>query len=81
MNKLLWRCRRGSKELDLLLESFLHRHYPTLTDEDKQAFESLLDESDADLLNWIAGRSVPEKPAYRALLGKLNTLAMDDHAG
>ena len=74
MNQLLWRCRRGIKELDLLFESFVLNHYPALTNYDKQVFTAMLDESDPDLCDWIAGRSVPANNAYQPLLAKLKAL-------
>jgi antitoxin CptB len=39
---LRWRCRRGMKELDLLLERFLVRHYDKASSETQRAFERLL---------------------------------------
>ena len=73
MNRLLWRCRRGIKEMDLLLENFLHQQYPALSDADKQTFETLLDESDPDLLNWLMGRSEPDNTAYLPLLARIKS--------
>ena len=78
MNRLLWRCRRGLKEMDLLLESFLHQHYPALSDADKQVFANLLEESDPDLLNWVMGRSEPENTAYRPLLAQIRSQIRDN---
>ena len=81
MNRLLWRCRRGIKEMDLLLENFVHKHYPALSDADKQVFAALLEESDPDLMNWLMGRSEPSNAAYRPLLIQIKSFHRDDHAG
>lgn len=67
-SRLLWRCRRGIREMDILLESFMEKYYPDLSDEDKRIFESFLDETDPDILNWIMGRTEPENQAYKPLL-------------
>ena len=80
-SRLLWRCRRGIREMDLLLERFLQIRYPGLSDEEKQLFDALLDETDPDLLAWIMGRREPDNPAYRPLLAKLKSLEADDNAG
>ena len=66
--------------MDLLLEGFLHQHYPQLSDQEKQIFDSLLDETDPDLMNWIMGRTEPENPAYRPLLAKLTSMDPDKNA-
>lgn len=80
-SRLLWRCRRGIREMDLLLETFMHRHYPTLTDEEKTLFETFLDESDPDLMNWIMGRSEPGNSAYLPLLAKIKAPDTESNAG
>lgn len=72
--RLLWKCRRGTREMDILLESFLERHYSDLTAAEKELFESFLNESDPDILNWLMGRAEPGKDAYKPLLARLRTL-------
>jgi len=53
---LLWRCRRGIRELDLLLKRFMECNYDKLSDEQKQAFADLLELPDMDIMDWIMGR-------------------------
>ena len=81
MKQLLWRCRRGIKEMDILLENFVHTHYPALSDADKQTFFTLLDEADPDLWDWIRGKTQPGNRAYEPLLAILKTLRINQHAG
>ena len=57
--RLLWRCRRGIKEMDIILQEFINISYDQLNDEDKNAFSKLLDEQDLDILNWIMGKDKP----------------------
>jgi antitoxin CptB len=59
LSKLRWRCRRGLLENDLLLERFFARHAPSLTVEQAQSLETLMDLSDNDLLDLLLGRSEP----------------------
>lgn len=51
--KLRWRCRRGSKELDLLLINYLENHYPLASEAEKTHFAALLDLEDTELLTQI----------------------------
>ena len=53
--KLRWRCRRGMKELDLLLERFLAREFEKLNDEQLDILERLLEFPDQDLLPCLSG--------------------------
>ncbi len=49
----LWQCRRGLKELDVLLEPYCIRHYQQLSDAEKQLFHELLSHEDIDLYDWF----------------------------
>jgi len=60
--KLKWHCRRGMRELDLLLEGFLVDRYETLSPVDRASFERLLDCRNEDLMAWlINGNSLPDE--------------------
>ncbi len=73
-SRLLWRCRRGIREMDLLLEAFVSRIYPELDEDEKNRFESFLEETDPDILSWIMGRSEPDNPAYRIFVEQLQAI-------
>jgi len=51
--KLKWHCRRGMRELDLLLEGFLVNQYEALSAADRASFERLLDCCNEDLMAWF----------------------------
>ena len=70
-SRLLWRCRRGLRELDLILQKFLAQHYADLSLEDKQLFDEFLDHSDNDLLSWLMGRSQPSNTAMARLVAQI----------
>lgn len=55
--RVRWQCRRGLMELEIVLERFLRQHYPSLTDEDRDAFHQLLRYADADLWPLVAGEA------------------------
>ena len=54
---------RGTREADLLLGSFADAHLTGFDGAQLDRYEALLDCSDADLFDWIAGR-VPPPPAH-----------------
>ena len=58
-SRLLWRRRRGIKEMDIILQDFIHESYDKLDNKNKNAFSKLLDEQDLDILNWIIGKDDP----------------------
>ncbi len=56
INKLAWRCRRGTKELDVLMQKFLNEFYQSASPELQQAFERMLDMQDPELYDLLIGR-------------------------
>ena len=74
-NRLRWRCRRGTRELDLLLQHFLEHGYDRLSEEDKRMFERLLDQNDPDLLAWLMGNSDPPEENIQRLVAEIRTTA------
>jgi len=70
--RLLFRSwHRGTREADLLLGSFAERHLAEFTPAQLDRYEALLETEDADLLDWIAGRTPPperESDVLRLLL-------------
>lgn len=55
--RLRWLCRRGMKELDLLLRNYIEYSYPAAPAADQQAFESILQMPDPELYDLILGRT------------------------
>jgi len=62
--RLLWRCRRGMKELDILLERFARRALPQAAAAERRAFERLLALPDPLLAGYLLGG---ERPGEREL--------------
>lgn len=55
-SKLLWRCRRGMKELDVLMVSFVENNFFQLQKRYQAAFEQILLMQDPDLYALVLGR-------------------------
>ena len=60
LNRLRWRCRRGLRELDVLLERYLARRWPTAPPARRAAFLALLELPDPELAALCLGRSVTQ---------------------
>ena len=56
LQKLAWRCRRGTKELDVLMQKFLDSHYQSVNTDLQHAFESMLDMQDPELYDLLIGK-------------------------
>ncbi|MGH8674805.1 MAG: succinate dehydrogenase assembly factor 2 [Burkholderiales bacterium] len=66
-DRLIWKCRRGLLELDLVLTQFLERRAPGLSGAELAAFDELLDYPDTELWDVVSGRS----DRFDARLGRI----------
>jgi antitoxin CptB len=69
--RLAWRCRRGMKELDLVLLRYLEHRWPDAPAAEKQLFERLLELPDPDLAGYLLGRESPPDAPLQQLLERL----------
>jgi antitoxin CptB len=60
--RLKWRCRRGMRELDVLLQRYLEERYPSAPEQEQRAFEALLELPDPDLFSYVVKRAQPSDP-------------------
>jgi len=75
--RLLWQCRRGMLELDLFLRGFLEKGYARLSDEEKRAFDRLLETPDQQLLEYLMGREQPEDKDIADVVNKVRAIFTD----
>jgi antitoxin CptB len=62
MSRLRWRCRRGMRELDVLLQRYLEQRYACAPKQEQQAFEALLELPDPELFAYVVRRDQPSDP-------------------
>ncbi len=76
-SKLIWRCRRGLLENDLLIERFFKRFGASLTERQASALGALMDLSDNDLLDvQLARKSLAQVDAELDREDVLEVLSM-----
>ena len=68
---LQWRCRRGTKELDVILNFFLDMRYDYLTNIELQNFDELLNSQDTILWYWLSGQKQPDEKLVRDLVANI----------
>lgn len=74
LNRLRWRCRRGTLELDLLLIRYLENVYLAAEAKEKQVFLQLLELEDTDLLRYLMGEGLSSDADLAELIAKIRTL-------
>ncbi len=75
VRRLRWRCRRGTRELDALLETYFEEKFTSLDEADKLHFQRLLDCEDKELLRCLVGCEAPEDSELSDLVEKIRRFA------
>ena len=73
INKTKWKCRRGLRELDLLFRRYSENNLESLSKEDFEMFNSILDLDDQPLYDFIfKNQSLNSPDKEKFILNKLN---------
>ena len=73
--QLVWRCRRGVRELDVLLDKYLSSNYLELNNTEKQAFERLLEVQDPIIMDLLFGKSDPDDNGIFNIIKQLREIS------
>jgi len=71
LNRLIWRSRRGMLELDILLIPFITNNYLSLSDQEKNSYNRLVDSEDPELYSWFMKMSTPDDIDVSLLVSKI----------
>jgi antitoxin CptB len=70
VGRLRWRCRRGMKELDILLSRYVDERFSGAPAEEQNAFRSLLETQDPVIYAYCLGSIQPPKH-FAALIDRI----------
>jgi antitoxin CptB len=68
--RLRWRCRRGMKELDILLTRYLDERFSLASPQEQAAFRGLLDTQDPVIYAYCLGSERPP-PHLKVLIERI----------
>jgi antitoxin CptB len=71
IGKLRWRCRRGMRELDVLLTRYVDEEFATAAPEQQEAFRRLLDMQDPVMHAYFLGRETPSDAVLASLVARI----------
>jgi antitoxin CptB len=72
LGKLRWRCRRGMRELDILLTRYVDQSFCGASNLEQEAFRRLLETQDTLLYAYCLGSERPP-PEFAALIERITT--------
>ncbi len=73
---LEWRCRRGTRELDLLMQTWRRWEFDRSSEQEKQVFVELLDWPDDALARLLLGQAGSGNAEVDALAAKIRALPL-----
>ena len=68
LGRLRWRCRRGMRELDVVLTRYLERDWPAAGAADRAAFQALLERQDPEINTLLLGGAEPQDEVLARVL-------------
>ena len=71
--KLAWRCRRGMRELDMVLMRYLERDFDAAEVAEQASFELLLSLQDPDIYDLLTGRITADDPGVQHVVERLSS--------
>lgn len=78
--RLKWQCRRGTLELDIMLERYLSQCYCHACEAEQTLFSALLALEDKELFPYLMGDRLPESEQLATLIDKIRQLGSETAA-
>ncbi len=75
LGRLRWRCRRGMKELDVLLSRYVNERFAAAPEPERLAFERLLESADPLIHAYFLGQ-VPVPADLQSLVERITAIRM-----
>ena len=69
--KVIYRARRGLKEIDVYFDPYVKNYYLSADAGEKALFAELVEQEDPDLLDWFMEVGEPPRPELKAFIVKL----------
>ena len=77
--KILWQCRRGLWELDIILLPFVEKEFTNLNKQDQLLFQQLLKYEDVELFDIFVNKIEPQESQFINLIQLILDKHMKNH--
>ena len=75
--EILWKCRRGTKELDILMTSFYYDFYKTASQDQKDGFIKLLSLEDPVIYDLLLNKISLKDIAVNEIADMIRNMSLD----
>ena len=77
--EIIWKCRRGTKELDMLMNGFFKNYYHRASDTHKEAFVKLLSLEDPTIYDLLLNKISSKDIAVNEIADMIRTMSLNQN--
>ena len=73
LSEVIWKCRKGIREVDILLSHYTEKFYPDLSEEDKKIYVEFIDQDTYDILDVLVNDKKPTNKKFLKIVEALKS--------
>ena len=73
LSEVIWKCRKGIREVDILLSRYTEKFYPHLSKEDKKIYVEFIDQDTYAILDVLVNDKKPENEKFIKIVEALKS--------
>ena len=73
LSEVVWKCRKGIREVDILLSQYTEKFYPDLSEEDKKIYIEFIDQDTYAILDVLVNDKKPENEKFVKIVEALKS--------
>ena len=73
LSEVIWKCRKGIREVDILLSRYTEKFYPGLSEEDKEIYVEFIDQDTYDILDVLVNDKKPTNKKFLKIVEALKS--------
>ena len=73
LSEVIWKCRKGIREVDILLSSYTEKFYSGLSEEDKKNYIEFIDKDTYDILDVLVNDKKPTNKKFLKIVEALKS--------
>ena len=77
--EIIWKCRRGTKELDMLMNGFFENYYHSASNTHKEAFVKLLSLEDPTIYDLLLNKISSKDIAVYEIADMIRTMSLNQN--
>ena len=73
LSEVIWKCRKGIREVDILLSRYTEKFYPHPSEEDKKIYVEFIDQDTYAILDVLVNDKKPENEKFIKIVEALKS--------